>query len=749
MNMKRIVSLLLAAAIGLCCLSACREEEPPALQNDTLTVSYEEFYRKFSPFFCESVADRDVVDMTQLYLLTTDRDGEIILNGIQGEPKVYNGTEYTYTGPADVLIIHNDDRTVTYEFKLREDLCFSDGKPLTADDLIFTMYVMCDPTYDGSSQFASLPIRGLSAYRSGMTPKWQLILADTPKNAAVGSAQGYYTAEEAVEFWTAFNTAGTQFAQNIIDHGIFYKWGTTVAEIARVIGYPDLPDSATAADLFNAIVDRHGYNISDRGINSEKVGSNFEQILLGKLSGRLKQGLLTGESAPYIEGIQKVNTHTVRVVLEKETSTALQYFCIPITPLHYYGDAALCNFEKSQFGFQKGDLTTVRARNESPMGAGPYIFRRMQEREIKFEWNAKYYAGTPKTRYIYFHETADDALMGDFADGTVDIIAQASDRDTLSGIEKLNGGVLNGDEAVVDAAEQLGYGYIGISANYVKVGNDPASYQSKCLRKALATVFAACRTPFVEDYYESRATVIEQPLSAVTWQAETHTAFGTDVSGKTIYTADMTAEQRRTAASRAALGFFKAAGYTVAGGKVIKAPVGGMLDFEIQLDGNSKGNHAAYRLLLQAGEMLAEIGISLKVADLPISIGMWNGIRAERIGLWCAEWATGPMLDRYGVYFSGDETHIAGASQYLLDIKDERLNEILLQARRTEDEKRRAALYRDALEIVEEWAVEVPLYQRQDVVAYRTTSVDKSSVTPDITPYYRWQREIANIQAIG
>lgn len=749
MKLKRIVLLLLVMVIGLCSLSACGEEEPPVVKADTLTVSYEEFYRKFSPFYCESVADRDVVDMTQLYLLTTDREGEIILNGIQGENKAYNGTEYTYTGPADVLIIHNDDGTVSYEFKLREDVCFSDGKPLTADDLIFTMYVMCDPTYDGSSEFASLPIRGLAAYRSGMMPKWQLILADTPKNAAIGSAAGHYTAQEAVEFWTAFNEVGTQFAQNIIDHGKYYKWGTTVAEIARVIGYLDLPESATAADLFNAIVDRHGYNISDQGINSEKVSSNFEQMLLGKLSSRLKQGLLTGESAPHIEGIQKVNKYTVRVLLEEETSTALQYFFIPITPLHYYGDAALCDFEKSQFGFQKGDLTTVRARNESPMGAGPYIFRRMQEREIKFEWNTKYYAGSPKTRYIYFHETADDVLMSDFADGTVDIIAQASDRDTLSGIEKLNGGVLNGDEAVVDTAEQLGYGYIGISANCVKVGNDPASYQSKCLRTALATVFAACRTPFIEDYYEGRATVIEQPLSAVTWQTESHTVFGTDISGKSIYTADMTEEQRRTAVSRAALGFFKAAGYTVAAGKVTKAPAGGVLDFEIQLDGNSKGNHAAYRVLLQAREILAEIGISLKVADLPISIGTWNSIRGERIGLWCAERATQPMLDCYGMYFSGDETHIAGAAQYMLDINDKRLNDMLLQARRTEDEKKRTALYRDALEIVEEWAVEVPLYQRQDVVAYRTASVDKSSVTPDITPYYRWQRGVANIQAIG
>lgn len=79
---------------------------------------------------------------------------------IEGETTSYNGTDYTYYGPTDLTITENEDGTVYYDFKLRDDLTFSDGEPVTADDIIFSFYVFCDPTYDGSASVYSLPIEG-------------------------------------------------------------------------------------------------------------------------------------------------------------------------------------------------------------------------------------------------------------------------------------------------------------------------------------------------------------------------------------------------------------------------------------------------------------------------------------------------------------------------------------------------------------------------------------------------------------
>ena len=70
---------------------------------------------------------------------------------------------------AVVIPVKLRDGTVTYDIKLREDLKFSDGEPVTIDDVIFSMYVFLDPTYDGSVTMYSTPIVGLEEYRNSMS----------------------------------------------------------------------------------------------------------------------------------------------------------------------------------------------------------------------------------------------------------------------------------------------------------------------------------------------------------------------------------------------------------------------------------------------------------------------------------------------------------------------------------------------------------------------------------------------------
>ena len=55
-----------------------------------------------------------------------------------------------------------------FKVNMRDDIVFSDGEPANIDDVIFSIYVECDPTYDGSSTIYALPIEGMEEYRSGM-----------------------------------------------------------------------------------------------------------------------------------------------------------------------------------------------------------------------------------------------------------------------------------------------------------------------------------------------------------------------------------------------------------------------------------------------------------------------------------------------------------------------------------------------------------------------------------------------------
>ena len=80
-----------------------------------LVVGYSPFSSKFSPFFAETAYDQDAQNMTQLLLFPTTRLGEVVYKGIEGESYEYNGTSYTYTGPADIEVTENADGTVDYD----------------------------------------------------------------------------------------------------------------------------------------------------------------------------------------------------------------------------------------------------------------------------------------------------------------------------------------------------------------------------------------------------------------------------------------------------------------------------------------------------------------------------------------------------------------------------------------------------------------------------------------------------------
>ena len=159
-KLAKILSLVLVCAMVLG-LAGCGEKAPAYEGNGkTLVVAYDYFSEKFSPFFATTSYDQDAAGLTQVSLLPSDREGNVLLNAgtAAGEVVAYNGTDYTYYGIANCEIVENADGTVTYKLNMRDDVKFSDGKKLTADDVIFSIYVLCDPTYDGSSTLYSQTI---------------------------------------------------------------------------------------------------------------------------------------------------------------------------------------------------------------------------------------------------------------------------------------------------------------------------------------------------------------------------------------------------------------------------------------------------------------------------------------------------------------------------------------------------------------------------------------------------------------
>ena len=764
--MKRALALILSLVMCLGLLAGCgdkKTDDQTKDENTPLVVGYAAFNEKFSPFFSETEYDQDVWVMTSLGLLNSDRQGQIIMNGIEGETHAYNGTDYTYYGPADCEIVENADGTVDYNFTMRDDIVFSDGEKVTIDDVIFSMYVLCDPTYDGNSTLYAVPIQGMAAYRSGMTTLAKALAAAGRDNTDFT----YWTEEQQTKFWDNFDKGLVPFAQGIVDACV--EAGAAdegdVAAAGAAWGFSG--EAKTVEDLALEIGEQYGWSFSamEKEVgNSDALADMMDEDVYADYP---TIGVKTGDSAANISGIKKTGDYSMTVTLDKVDATAIYQLGVTIAPMHYYGDPSLYDYDNNQFGFPKGDLSSVRAKTTSPMGAGPYKYIKYEDGVVYFEANDSYFLGAPKTKYLNFQQCmSDDDKLNGVITGTIDIADPSFSNDTVEAIEKANGGELDGDKITTNTVDNLGYGYLGISSACVNVGGEPGSEASKDLRKAFATVFSVYRNVAIESYYGERASVINYPISNTSWAAPQPTddgykvAFSVDVNGNDIYTSDMTAEQRYDAALQAALGYFEAAGYTVEDGKLTAAPAGAKLEYEVQIPADGSGDHPSFMMISEASKALATIGMNLIVTDLSDSSGLWDGIDARQVDMWCAAWSATVDPDMYQIYYSDVADHngdpgigknpyggpAQGGSNKMYCIADADLDSMILTARESLDQSYRKTMYKACLDIVVDWAVEVPVYQRQNAIIFSTERVNMSTMTPDITTFYKWYAEIENIE---
>ena len=763
-NAKRTLALPLALVMSLSLLAGCGDGGGGSTDDTTpLVVGYAPFSSKFSPFFSETAYDQDVWVMTQLGLLTSDRTGAIIYKGIEGETIDYNGTDYTYYGPADLEVTENADGTVYYDFTLRDDLKFSDGEPLTIDDVIFSMYVLCDPTYEGNSTLYAQPILGMEEYRAGMTTLSKALAAAGRDNTDFTN----WTEEQQTKFWENFDKALVPFAQGIVDYcveggyneegdvaGASANWGfsgesTTVEEFAMEIG--------------------NAYNWTFSAMEGEVGNSDALADMMDAdvYNDYPVMGVKTGESAANISGIQKTGDYSMRIVMTKVDAVAIYQLGVTIAPMHYYGDKSLYDYDNNSFGFPKGDLSSVRAKTTQPMGAGPYKFIKFENGTVYFEANESYFQGAPKTKYVNFLECiSDDDKLNGVTTGTIDITDPSMSSDTAAAISAANSnGELTGDKVTTDLVNNLGYGYIGMNSVVMSVGGEPSSQASKDLRKAFGTILSVYRDVAIDSYYGERASVINYPISDTSWAAPRPSddgykvAFSTDVNGNDIYTSDMSAEDKYAAAKTAALGYLEAAGYTVADGKVTAAPEGAKMEYEVWIPADGKGDHPSFMILTLAKDALAEIGMTLTIKDLTNSAELWTALEAQQVAMWAAAWGATVDPDMYQIYYSdvanaGSATDGQnplggsgqGGSNYMYCIADPELDQLIMDARATTDQTYRKAMYKACLDIVIDWAVEIPVYQRQNAIIFSSERVNMDTVTPDITTFYGWLSEVHNIE---
>ena len=777
-NIKKILALVLALVMVLA-LCACgsstpapaeseaptAEPEEPAVEENTSTLVYatSTFGQKFSPFFYTTAYDEEVVSNFTGGLLAADRGGAIIHHGIEGETVEYNGTDYTYYGMGDVEVVQNDDGTVDYNLTMRDDIVFSDGTPATIDDVIFGIYVMADPSYDGSSTVYALPIEGMADYYNSQQYLYNLLAEAGRDNT------DFSLWDEATQtaFWASIDAAGAKLAQEVVD-SVVGSYNTdeyaatieaTPDEIAadpalqvkfgmNMWGYGDAwTEGATVADFWAAI--EANYDSVVEAAETESAGSSIWDLMddfadYDKL-------VATGEDVPNIKGIIRTGDYSLTVHMTEYDATAIYNMSFIIAPLHHYGDVSKYDYDNNKFGFDKGDLSGVKAKTTEPLGCGPYIFKSYENGVVTMEANPTYFLGEPKTKTILFKEGEDADYVPGIVTGTYDLAVPSISEETLNAITDANSnGELTGDTLTTILVDYRGYGYLGINADLVNIDGNPGSEESKALRKGFMTVLAVYRDTVINSYYGDRAAVIQYPISNTSWAAPQpadegyRAAYSVDADGNDIFDSSMNDEQKYDAALKAAVTFFEKAGYTFdADGKVVSAPAGAPESYEILIPGQGKQDHPTYGIATAASKALETIGIKLTVNDVGTSV--WNNaLEGNTAQMWVAAWQSTADPDMYQVYHSSN-AHGKGTNSNHYQVDDPALDALIIDGRTSADTEYRKSVYKQAMEIIMDWGVELPVYQRKDCTVASTIRVDCDTLPKDMTPYWGWKAEIETL----
>ena len=147
----------------------------------------------------------------------------------------------------------------------------------------------------------------------------------------------------------------------------------------------------------------------------------------------------------------------------------------------------------------------------------------------------------------------------------------------------------------------------------------------------------------------------------------------------------------------------------------------------------------------EAHDAFATIGFDLIVKDLANSSDLWDGLDADSVDMWCAAWGASVDPDMYQIYYSTNVPGLPGSTgSNHYNIQDPELDELIMDARASTDQAYRKVMYKACLDIIIDWAVEIPVYQRQNAIIFSTERVNLDTITPDITTFYGWNAEIQN-----
>ncbi|MDE6411922.1 MAG: hypothetical protein K2L02_05255, partial [Clostridia bacterium] len=419
----------------------------------------------------------------------------------------------------------------------------------------------------------------------------------------------------------------------------------------------------------------------------------------------------------------------LQITLDGKDPKAIFNFAFSVAPAHYYTadsdhpNGRTINIENDEFGVEyasasfQGKVIQSEQHVSVPVGAGPYKATNSSNEDNPagnefWRNNYVYYKANHnfifdvKTEKVQYQYVSSANALDKLAAKEIDFV---SPQLTQKNSQRLKDMKADGFESI--AAWQLGYGYVGINAGKVENIN---------LRRA---IMSAMQASLATEYYETgTCKVIDWPMSRESW------AYPEGESGAADrpYLQWNGKEEAKD----------KIRSYTNAAGN------GAKLNYKFTIAGSSITEHPTYSVFKQAAELLNECGWNVEVkADSQALTKLATG----SLEVWAAAWGSTIDPDMYQVYHKNSTATSVYAWGYREILSNttlyseeagiiSQLSELIDDGRMTTDEEERKGIYKNAMGLVLDLAVEMPIYQRQNVYAYNSKKI-VGGLSADVNPY--------------
>lgn len=617
---QRRLALFIALAVmlgGICLIPILSVKR----SNTPLKIAYSSSAR-INPF-CEDDSARGILSLTHISLSNMTRSGNYILKHEQSES--FNGNVYKYTSPVDISYSCDESAdTTTYTIKLRNDLKTDIGR-ITSDDLIFTYYVVLDPSYSGSLRAASADIVGLREYRLNNQSVSKLTSEDI--SAALDSIDDDNELAEAItseliipiltreldDYRDLFSSLGADgFEQS-------YN-ASSPAELLTGIfgGNPDLLDT----ELIPSIARLYGGDY--KSFSSAYTGSVLLEEYFRPQAEAIAEKYLLRKSYPSsegvntISGIQRIDELTVAITVYGCDDSALDDLLdIYIAPIELYGSSDTYDYSSASFGFTRGDVSSLMKTESDHAAGGAYYFTSRSDGVTYLSSFDGFYRGKPSVRKLQLVDTELAEYTG------------LSELDIIMSSELLSA---SDDYSVTEIASKE-LVYIGINADRVSLYDQESVYSDR-LREAFSVLFSYALSACDNDLYFR----------------------GNSAPVNTAYHSSSSQESDRTDAARKIKQLLSDAGFVYDDQieKFTVAAGGGRLEYELLLTKSYQNDSYIDAALSEARDILSELGLTLTISRSVSSRAFAASIMANRHDFWIGAIDT-TYISEYFDVLSSDE----------------------------------------------------------------------------------------------